>query len=68
MDGHIRIWRRVGKDNYNTWEFLTELQGPDEVMVRRRCFFESISTANKLFLFAVFEMASQGICFASRLK
>ncbi|KAF8183946.1 ribosome biogenesis protein Sqt1 [Pholiota molesta] len=35
MDGHIRIWRRVGKDNYNTWEFLTELQGPDEVMFLR---------------------------------
>lgn len=68
MDGRIRIWRRVGKDNYNTWEFLTELQGPDEVMVRRRCFLENSSIANKLFLFAVFEMASQGICFASRLK
>ena len=34
MDGKIRIWRRVGKENYRTWEFLTELQGPDEVMVR----------------------------------
>jgi ribosome assembly protein SQT1 len=33
MDGKIRIWRRVGKENYRTWEFLTELQGPDEVMV-----------------------------------
>lgn len=37
MDGKVRIWRRVGKekgkDNYRTWEFLTELQGPDEVMV-----------------------------------
>ena len=35
MDGKIRIWRRVGKENYRTWEFLTELQGPDEVMVCR---------------------------------
>ncbi|KAH9481371.1 Angio-associated migratory cell protein [Psilocybe cubensis] len=35
MDGKIRIWRRVGKENYNTWEFLTELQGPDEVMFLR---------------------------------
>ncbi len=35
MDGRTRIWRRVGKENYNTWEFLTELQGPDEVTVRR---------------------------------
>ncbi|KAF9238494.1 WD40-repeat-containing domain protein [Melanogaster broomeanus] len=29
---HRQIWRRVGKENYRTWEFLTELQGPDEVM------------------------------------
>ena len=34
MDGKVRIWRRVGKENYRTWEFLTELQGPDEVMVK----------------------------------
>jgi ribosome assembly protein SQT1 len=34
MDGHVRLWRRFGKDaSYTTWEFLTELQGPDEVMV-----------------------------------
>lgn len=33
MDGKIRIWRRVGKENYRTWEFLTELTGPDEVNV-----------------------------------
>lgn len=33
MDGKIRVWRRVGKENYRTWEFLTELDGPDEVMV-----------------------------------
>jgi len=33
MDGKIRIWRRVGKENYKNWEFLTELQGPDEVNV-----------------------------------
>ncbi|KIK63078.1 hypothetical protein GYMLUDRAFT_163831 [Collybiopsis luxurians FD-317 M1] len=32
MDGKIRLWRRVGKEDYRTWEFLTELQGPDEVM------------------------------------
>jgi ribosome assembly protein SQT1 len=35
MDGKVRIWRRVGQENYRTWEFLTELQGPDEVMVRK---------------------------------
>ncbi|KAH8099940.1 ribosome biogenesis protein Sqt1 [Cristinia sonorae] len=32
MDGKVRVWRRVGKDNWKRWEFLTELQGPDEVM------------------------------------
>ncbi|KAI0058206.1 WD40 repeat-like protein [Artomyces pyxidatus] len=32
MDGKVRVWRRVGTENYKTWEFLTELQGPDEVM------------------------------------
>ena len=34
MDGKVRVWRRVGTADYKTWEFLTELQGPDEVMVR----------------------------------
>ncbi|TEB33344.1 ribosome biogenesis protein Sqt1 [Coprinellus micaceus] len=33
MDGKIRLWRRVGKENFRTWEFLTELTGPDEVNV-----------------------------------
>lgn len=33
MDGKVRIWRRVGKDDWKLWEFLTELQGPDEVTV-----------------------------------
>jgi len=39
MDGNIRIWRRVkrgdkqGLDAWKTWEFLTVLTGPDEVMV-----------------------------------
>ncbi|KAF7312260.1 Ribosome biogenesis protein Sqt1 [Mycena indigotica] len=35
MDGKIRVWRRVGKENYRTWEFLTQLEGPDEVMFLR---------------------------------
>lgn len=35
MDGKVRVWRRVGRENWKTWEFLTELQGPDEVMVCR---------------------------------
>lgn len=33
MDGRVRVWRHVGKQDWKTWEFLTELQGPDEVMV-----------------------------------
>jgi ribosome assembly protein SQT1 len=32
MDGRVRVWRRVGKENWKVWEFLTELQGADEVM------------------------------------
>ncbi|KAF7986490.1 hypothetical protein HWV62_31297 [Athelia sp. TMB] len=32
MDGRVRVWRRVGRADWRTWEFLTELQGPDEVM------------------------------------
>ncbi|KAF8626978.1 hypothetical protein AX15_004571 [Amanita polypyramis BW_CC] len=35
MDGKVRLWRRVGKESYKIWEFLTELQGPDEVMFLR---------------------------------
>lgn len=35
MDGRVRIWRRRGNDDYRAWEFLTELQGPDEVMVSK---------------------------------
>lgn len=34
MDGKVRIWRRVGNEHYKQWEFLTEVSGPDEVMVR----------------------------------
>jgi ribosome assembly protein SQT1 len=33
MDGKVRVWRRVGKENWKTWEFLTEVTGPDEVVV-----------------------------------
>ena len=41
MDGRVRVWRRIGKENYKSWEFLTELQGPDEVMVRSPAMDES---------------------------
>jgi ribosome assembly protein SQT1 len=39
MDGKVRLWRRVGTENWRTWEFLTELQGPDEVMVTSFVFY-----------------------------
>ncbi|CAE6447352.1 hypothetical protein ACGC1H_002405 [Rhizoctonia solani] len=33
MDGHVRLWRRVAKSNgWKNWEFLTDVQGPDEVV------------------------------------
>ncbi|KAG2146190.1 ribosome biogenesis protein Sqt1 [Suillus bovinus] len=35
MDGKVRIWRRVGTTDFRNWEFLTELQGPDEVILLR---------------------------------
>jgi ribosome assembly protein SQT1 len=37
MDGKVRVWRRVGQENWKTWEFLTELQGADEVIVNILC-------------------------------
>ena len=33
MDGKVRVWRRVGQEDFKKWTFLTELQGPDEVTV-----------------------------------
>ena len=34
MDGRVRIWRRVkGDPSWDKWEFLTNLEGPDEVNV-----------------------------------
>ena len=34
MDGRVRVWRRVkGSEGYLSWEFLTNLEGPDEVNV-----------------------------------
>ncbi|KAH7907704.1 ribosome biogenesis protein Sqt1 [Hygrophoropsis aurantiaca] len=32
MDGRVRVWKRVGPEDYRRWTFVTELQGPDEVM------------------------------------
>ena len=37
MDGKVRLWRRVGTVDFRNWEFLTELQGPDEVIVSLFC-------------------------------
>ncbi|CED84046.1 Angio-associated migratory cell protein (contains WD40 repeats) [Phaffia rhodozyma] len=31
MDGRVRVWKRVGTEDWNNWEFLTSLEGPDEV-------------------------------------
>ena len=33
MDGKVRVWKRIGKEDFRKWTFLTELQGPDEVTV-----------------------------------
>ena len=65
MDGRVRIWRRVGSENYKIWEFITELQGPDEVMVRAYTYFfePKINT-----LSIVFAMASKRLCTTSGLK
>ncbi|CUA71927.1 putative WD repeat-containing protein C25H1,08c [Schizosaccharomyces pombe 972h-] [Rhizoctonia solani] len=33
MDGHVRLWKRVARSNgWKNWEFLTDVQGPDEVV------------------------------------
>lgn len=39
MDGKVRIWRHVKRDNsdWKTWEFLTELTGPEEIVVGSCC-------------------------------
>jgi WD40 repeat protein len=66
MDGKVRIWRRVGKENHRTWEFLTELQGPDEVMVRSLFFFFLEPKINPFSI--VFAMASKGKCTIGWLK
>jgi ribosome assembly protein SQT1 len=39
MDGRVRVWKRVGKENWRVWEFVIELVGPDEVMVRSVYYF-----------------------------
>ncbi|SNX88051.1 related to Angio-associated migratory cell protein [Melanopsichium pennsylvanicum] len=31
MDGKVRIWRKRS-DDFKTWEFLTNLEGPDEII------------------------------------
>ncbi|EIW68059.1 hypothetical protein TREMEDRAFT_40147 [Tremella mesenterica DSM 1558] len=32
MDGRVRVWRRVGKDGWKIWEFLTSLETGSEVV------------------------------------
>lgn len=48
MDGKVRVWRRVGKTDFKTWEFLTELQGPDELMVRFTPSSHTLKSTNTL--------------------
>lgn len=37
MDGRVRVWRKIkGTEGFLQWEFLTSLEGPDEVNVSRR--------------------------------
>lgn len=57
MDGKIRIWRRVGRENYRNWDFLTELQGPDEVMVcfDSLCIHRLSLTTNPSFFVGILE-------------
>lgn len=34
MDGRVRVWRKIkGTEGYLSWEFLINLEGPDEVNV-----------------------------------
>lgn len=33
MDGKTRVWKRAG-DGWKNWEFLVEVMGPDELVVR----------------------------------
>jgi ribosome assembly protein SQT1 len=70
MDGKVRIWRRVGKENYRSWEFLTELQGPDEVMVRKKSFIPLVFLFRSIpfFFSIVFAMASKRKCTTSWFK
>jgi ribosome assembly protein SQT1 len=64
MDGKIRLWRRVGKENYRIWEFLTELQGPDEVMVIILLFYLCYLTESLI----VPALASGRICSSCRVQ
>lgn len=49
MDGRVRVWRRVGKENWDRWEFIQSLQGPDEITVSPRSLAESTSTETDVY-------------------
>ena len=66
MDGKVRLWRRVGKVNYRIWEFLTELQGPDEVMVHKSS--HEVSHLLRLTYLTVFTLASERSCSSVGVK
>jgi ribosome assembly protein SQT1 len=48
MDGLVRIWQRVkGSVDYKEWEFLIQLEGPDEVNVRPSIYISSSRHTNE---------------------
>ena len=49
MDGKVRVWKRQNRDDWKKWELLTELQGPDEVMVSVY-FDDALSTHSELWV------------------
>lgn len=70
MDGKVRIWRRVGKEDWRLWEFLTELQGPDEVMVGDSVHIPYVFNCDQIYLrpCIVATMASERECAPRRLE
>lgn len=59
MDGKVRVWRRVkgqqgGSWEWSKWEFLTNLEGPDEVTVCVPTFHLGTSLHLNLIIFILF--------------
>lgn len=62
MDGKVRVWRAVGSQPWEErqWEFLTNLEGPDEVNVSCARLASSFSTTTDLTLSLVSHSGSTG--------